>query len=95
MKRPVVTLNTKDGAIPLRMDADAVAALDSMAQAAGVSRSAMAERLIVEGLNNPDISEVREEVRAARRLVTGYKARLMAALGEEMKRIEAEVKGGG
>jgi hypothetical protein len=91
MKRPVVTVQTDEGPISLRMDANAVASLDAMARKAGVSRSAMAERLIVEGLQDPNISEVREEVREARRQAQSIKVRLLAAIGREVAALKDEV----
>lgn len=78
--------------IAMRVDQNALEALDRMAREAEVSRAAMAERLLVEGLNNPDVAEVREEARAARVMATEIKARLLHALGREVEKILNELK---
>lgn len=83
MKRSIVTL---------RMDEAAVAELDRMAKRAEVSRAAMAERLIAEGLDNPDVTEVREEARTARAEAVKIRTRLMAALGREVAEINKTLK---
>ena len=78
--------------VSLRMDETAVAELDRMAKRAEVSRAAMAERLVVEGLENPDVTEVREEARTARREAVGIRTRLLAALGREVEAITQSLK---
>ena len=78
--------------IALRVDLPALAALDRMAKEAEVSRAAMAERLLVEGLNDPDVGEVREEARAARVAATEIKARLLHMLGREVEKMLNELK---
>lgn len=84
MRRPVVTL---------RLDEAAVAALDRLAAQANVSRSAMAERLLVEGLEGePDVQDVREEARAARTGAMDIKKRLLRVLGKEVDAISKELK---
>ena len=66
--------------------------LHEMAKRAEVSRAAMAERLVVEGLENPDVTEVREEARTARREAMGIRTRLLAALGREVEAITKSLK---
>lgn len=84
MRRPVVTL---------RLDEAAVVALDRLAAKANVSRSAMAERLLVEGLEgDPDVEDVREEARAARVGAMDIKKRLLRVLGREVEAINKELK---
>jgi metal-responsive CopG/Arc/MetJ family transcriptional regulator len=83
---------TQRPVVSLRMDEKAVHELDRMAKAAGVSRSAMAERLVAEGLEDPDVTQVREEVREARRAALEIRTRLMAALGREVDKITKELK---
>lgn len=84
MRRPVVTM---------RLDEAAVAALDRLAAQANVSRSAMAERLLVEGLEGePDVQDVREEARAARTGAMDIKKRLLRVLGKEVDAISKELK---
>lgn len=78
--------------VTLRMDADAVAELDRMAKRAEVSRAAMAERLIAEGLENPDVTEVREEARVARAEAVKIRTRLMAAVGREVEALNRELE---
>lgn len=82
MRRPVVTI---------RLDESAVKALDRLAAKAEVSRSAMAERLLVEGLNDPDVADVREEARAARAMALQIRTRLMKAVGLEVEEILKEL----